>query len=179
MSPTFSAFTASIVNNANTAGTGTVSMQETTGTGTGPNSCSSGLGTANCSTINKYGGSTSLTPTAGSNTSTTIVTIKNTGTVTPGTFSLTAGTCQPSAIGPVAGTGDLCTKLNVKITTGTTTVTTVYDGLASALTGAKTLVPMAPNTATAYTFVVSLPTTLDNSYQGLQAAQTLTWTFSA
>ena len=59
MSPTFSAFTASIQNSVNTAGTGALIMEETSGGVT----CTSTDGTeglsgnsAICATINNYGG---------------------------------------------------------------------------------------------------------------------------
>jgi len=178
MSPTFSAFSASIQNSVNTAGTGALIMEETSGGVT----CKSTDGTnglsgnsATCVTINKYGGTgTLLTP---GGTATTTVVIHNAGTVAASSFSLTPGTCSQSVLGTSNGSAsDLCAKINVKVTTGSTTV---YDGAASAFSGAKTLAPLAVGGTASYTFVVSLASTADNSYQGLQASQSLTWTFSA
>ena len=176
MSPTFSAFTASIQNSTDTTASGTLVMQETSGGVT----CKSTDGTnglsgnaATCSTINKYGGtSTLLTPGGAANVTT--VTIANTGTVGASSFSLTPGTCTQSALATLAGSDtDLCAKLHVKITTGSTTV---YDGNAAAMT-AQSLAPLGAGQSAAYTFAVSLDSSADNSYQGLQASQPLTWTF--
>ncbi|MBI4901740.1 MAG: hypothetical protein HY829_14875, partial [Actinobacteria bacterium] len=92
-------------------------------------------------------------------------------------FSLTPGACAQSK--PSAATGsatDLCAKLHVKITTGGTTV---YDGSADAFKTAQQLTPLAVGASAAYTFTVSLDSTADNTYQGLQASQPLTWTFQA
>lgn len=176
MSPTFSAFTASIQNIANTAGSGALIMQESAGNAIckstdGENGLSGNAAT--CSTINKYGGvGTLLTPGGAPNVTT--VTISNTGTVAASMFSLTPGQCTQSALGAPAGTAtDLCAKLHVKITTGSTTV---YDGSASAMT-ALSLAPLASNQSADYTFAVSLDSSADNSYQGLQASQPLTWAF--
>ena len=179
MSPTFSAFTASIQNSLNTAGTGALVMTETSGSV----SCNSTDGTnglsgnsATCATINKYGGtSTLLTP--GGPANTTTVTIKNTGSITPSTFSLTPSTCTQGNLGANNGSAsDLCAKLNVKITSGGTTV---YDGTAAAFTTAKSLTPIAAGGQATFTFAVSLDSTATNAYQGLQASQPLTWTFQS
>jgi hypothetical protein len=179
MSPTFSAFTASIQNSTNSAATGTLVMQETGTAGT----CLSTDGakglsenTATCATINKYGGTTALL-TPGGAANVTTVTIKNVGTVPATTFSLTPGACTQTT--PTTTTGsatDLCAKLHVKITTG---ATTVYDGSADAFKTAQTLTALAAGASASYTFTVSLDSTADNTYQGLQASQPLTWTFQA
>lgn len=179
MSPTFSAFTASIQNDVNSAATGTLMMQETSGGVT----CRSTDGTnglsgnsATCATINKYGGTDALL-TPGGAPNVTTVTIANTGTVAATGFSLTPGTCTQSALStPVGNATDLCAKLHVKITTDGTTV---YDGSASALTTAIALTPLAGGASAGYTFAVSLDSSADNTYQGLQASQPLTWTFQA
>ena len=83
MSPTFSAFTTSIQNSVNTAGTGALVMEETSGGVT----CRSTDGTeglsgnsAICATINNYGGTSNsklLTPRGAANT--TYVVITNAG----------------------------------------------------------------------------------------------------
>lgn len=182
MSPTFSAFSASITNSVNTAGTGTLIMQETSGTTLsclstdGPNGLSGNAAT--CASINKYGGTgTRLTPGGAANITT--VTIKNLGTVAATSFSLAPGTCTQST--PTTSTGsatDLCDKLHIKITTGSTTV---YEGSADAFTTAQTLTPLAAGASAVYTFAVSLDSiaTNANTYQGLEASQPLTWTFQA
>lgn len=179
MSPTFSAFTASIQNNVNSVATGTLVMQETGADAT----CLSSDGTtglsgnaATCASINKYGGTgTLLTPGGAANVTT--VTIKNVGTVAATSFSLAPGACTQST--PTSSTGnatDLCAKLHVKITTG---ATTVYDGTADAFKTAQALTPLGVGASASYTFSVSLDSAADSSYQGLQASQPLTWTFQA
>ena len=179
MSPTFSAFTASIQSGANLASAGTLTMEETSGSVTcrsidGANGLSGN--SATCATINKYGGTGALL-TPGGAANVTTVTIANTGTVAATSFSLTPGACAQSALGtPVGNATDLCTKLHVKITTGTTTV---YEGSASALTTPVALTPLANGASASYTFAVSLDSSADNTYQGLQASQPLTWTFQS
>lgn len=178
MSPTFSAFTASIQNSVNTTASGTLIMQETSGGLTCKSTDGAAISTnaATCSTINKYGGTgTLLTPGGAANTTT--VTIANTGTVAASSFTLTPGACTQSALSTPVGTAtDLCAKLHVKITTGGTTV---YEGSASALTAVQSLTPLAAGGSASYTFAVSLDSSADNTYQGLQASQPLTWAFQA
>jgi len=184
MSPTFSAFSASITNSANTAGTGTLIMEESSaGTSKpwlstdGPNGLSGNAAT--CASINKYGGTgTLLTPGGAANITT--VTIKNVGKMAATSFSLTPGECEQSTLGASNGTAkDLCKKLHIKITTGSTPV---YDGPADAFNKTLPLTPLAAGASADYTFAVSLDSIPDatvNSYQGLQASQPLTWTFQA
>lgn len=187
MNPTVAAFTASITNNANTAGAGTLIMREQNAAGTV--TCLSTDGTGNnvtdnaatCSTINKYGGSTTVVP--GQTVSTT-VTITNVGTVPASSFTLTPGTCTQS--GNVTGSAtDLCAKLGIVITQtvggNTTTITPASSTLATlASGGALTLTaPVAPNTPVSYTFAVTLAASATNVYQGLAASQPLVWTFTS
>jgi len=186
MSPTFSAFTASITNNANNAGTGTLSMAETT-TGTSPVTCNSNVsGTANCAT-NKYGGSTTMVP---GTAVATDITIKNTGTVAAQSFTLAFGACTntPTAV-------DLCSKMLVEVKSGTGSTAKV---LTPANSTAKTLAdltapidiktvlggsPIAGGTgavAIPFTITVTMPTgTGDNAYQGAQISQAMTWSFQS
>ena len=181
MSPTFSAFTASITNSLNTAGTGTLIMQETSGNIPACLSTDGGnlsSNTATCASINKYGGTgTFLTPGGAANITT--VTIKNVGTVAATSFSLTPGDCEQSTLGASNGTAkDLCKKLHIKITTDGSPV---YDGSAYDFKTAEPLTPLAAGASAVYTFAVSLDSiaTNANTYQGLQASQPLTWTFQS
>ncbi|MRH30077.1 hypothetical protein GH740_12255 [Microbacterium sp. SYP-A9085] len=187
MSPTVAAFTASIANDTNTAGSGTLIMQETSGSGSSAATCTStdggGIGTnsATCSTINAYGGSLALVP--GTSVSTD-VTIKNTGTVPARTFSLDAGACTQGDNGLVnGGAKDLCDKITVKIVSGGDLV---YNGSLTAFTGQSVNIrqklstgPIAAGTSVSFTFTVTLDGTADNTYAGLQASQPLTWTFNS
>lgn len=184
LSPTVAAFTASIQNTINTAATGVLSMQESNSDGSVRcNSTDGGsisTNSATCSTINKYGGSTTMVP---GQTITTNISIANTGTVAAKTFSLTPGACGQSANGTVNGTAtDLCTKMTLVITSGSSTV---YSGPLSGFTApvdvlAKTTTTsVAPGATVPFSFAVTLPAGTDNTYQGLKASQVLTWTFNS
>lgn len=189
MNSSLAAFTASIVNSVNTVGEGTLIMTET-GPAPGNVTCSSnsgaggyaGTNSATCATINKYGGVLTLVP--GQSTSTT-VTITNSGTAPANTFTLAAGTCTQS--GGIAGTSatDLCSKLGIVITqtvgSTTTTVSPASSTLASLTTASPLTLtaPVAPSASVTFTFAVTLPAASGNTYQGLAAAQPLTWTFTS
>jgi hypothetical protein len=182
MSGTLSGFVASI-QNTGSAASGTLVMEEKTTGSTAPFTCLStegasiGTNTASCTTVNKFGGSTTMIP---GQTITTSVAIKNAGTVAANTFTLTPGaTCTQSANGPVSGTAtDFCAKLNVVITSGTTTV---YSGTAAALAGSapKILTAPAAGVSTPFTFAVTLDQSAGNAYQGLAATLPMTWTFAS
>ncbi|QHK19763.1 hypothetical protein GU243_08505 [Pseudarthrobacter psychrotolerans] len=184
MTGTLSGFAASITNSANTAGSGTLVMQEQS-TGTAPVTCTSnsgaggvGTNTATCATINKFGGSTVLVP---GNMVSTDITIKNIGTANAGTFALTPGAaCTQSNNGAVNGTAtDLCAKLKVVITAGGTSI---FNGTAATLAGAPAI-SITPAPAAGVSVPVNIKVTLDaaadNTYQGLAASLPLTWAFAS
>jgi hypothetical protein len=185
MSPTFSAFSASIQNTVNTTGTGALVMEETSGGVTCKSTDGAGglssIVAATCATINKYGGTTGTLLTPGGVGNTTTVVIKNSGSITPATFSLSPGACTQSNLGSSNGSAtDLCGKINIKIyAAATATGIPIYNGTATAFTTALVLTPPAATTSASYTFVVSLDSTATNSYQGLQASQPLTWAFQS
>lgn len=181
---TMSGFVASITNSNNTAATGALVMQEqnsgATVTCLSTDGGSVSTNAATCATINKFGGSTTMTP---GNTVTTPITIKNIGTVAASTFTLTpGGTCTQTNSGALNGTAvDLCAKLNVVITSG---ATTVFSGTAASLataTAAAFTMPTAPaaGTSVPFSFAVTLASSAGNAYQGLQASVPLTWSFSS
>jgi uncharacterized repeat protein (TIGR01451 family) len=187
MNSSLAAFTASITNSVNTAAAGTLIMQEQNAAGT--TTCLSTDGTGNnvatnaatCSTINKYGGSTTMVP--GQTVSTT-VTIKNVGTAPATSFTLAPGTCTQS--GNVTGSAtDLCAKLGVVLTQTVGSTTTTITPASSTLTslasgGALSLsAPVAAATTISYTFAVTLASGAGNTYQGLAASQPLVWTFTS
>lgn len=187
MNSSLAAFTASITNSINTAGAGTLIMQEQNAAGTV--TCLSTDGTGNnvtgnaatCSTINKYGGNTTMAP--GQTVSTT-VTIKNTGTDAANTFTLAPGACTQS--GNTTGSAtDLCAKLGIVITQTvagtTTTVTPASSTLASLATGGPLTLtsPVAAGATISYTFAVTLAASAGNTYQGLSSSQPLVWTFTS
>lgn len=179
MNGSLAAFTASITNTTNTAGSGTVVMQETNSDGSVICNSTDVVGVssnaATCATINKYGGNLAMVP---NQTVSTSINIKNTGTAPAATFTLTPGTCAQSTNGTTNGNAlDFCKKVNVKITVG---AAVVYTGNAFLLTAAIPLAaPVAPGATVAIKFDVTLDTTADNTYQGLKASQPLTWTFSS
>lgn len=190
-----SGFTASITNSVNTVGSGALIMTETSGA----NTCvSSGSvvtsNTATCSTINKYGASTSAVP--GTPISTT-VTITDSGSVAANSFTLTAGSCTQSTNGAFNGTdASFCGKVDVTIQeTGKTAcvypasatavcpATPTSAGTLAALSGTSpTLTPVTVAAGAARTFVITVMldgTTATNADQGLLASQPLTWAFSS
>ncbi len=181
MTGTMSAFVASITNSTNTAATGALVMEEKNGDGsvtcTSTDGGGLGVNQATCSTINKFGGSTTMSP---GRPVTSNVTLKNTGTMAASTFSLTPGTCTQSANGVPAGTAtDLCSKLNVKVTSDSSTV---FEGTLAALEAGGPISLAAPvnaGTSVPFTFDVTLDSGADNTYQGLLASMPLTWTFTA
>ena len=193
MSPTFSAFTASIMNTNDTAATGTLIMEESmTGVAIPCRSDSVSLANntnASCSTMNKYGGSTTMVPgTAGAGAVSSIVTITNKGSMAANAFSMAFGDCTKTNVGGTTNTGDLCGKMQVEVKAGSKVITplnstafslknTSIDVLAIA-----TLPPIAKDGTTVFTIKVTLPTaspTSDNDMQGLQISQPITFTYQS
>jgi hypothetical protein len=176
MSPTFSAFTAQITNDTNNASAGTLVMEETSG-GVTCKSTDGGNVTSNaatCSTINKYGGA-NLAP---GGTATTTVIIKNSGNLTPASFSLTPGSCIPSG-GVTGSAADICTKMTL-ILKQDGGVIPIYSGSLLGFSGAKTLTTVAPAATSTFTFQITFgDTSLGNTYQGLTANQSLVWKFQS
>ncbi|PDQ35859.1 MAG: hypothetical protein B5766_03955 [Candidatus Lumbricidophila eiseniae] len=179
---TLSGFVASIANSTNTAATGTLIMQEQnsgqTVTCLSTDGGSISTNAATCTTINKFGGSTTMVP--GGTGITTDITIKNTGTATASTFSLTPGaTCTKSNNGTLNGTAtDICDKMNIAITSDGTSV---FSGTLEDLAGhaAFALSSVAPGASVPFRFVVTLDSTAGNTYQGLAASVPLTWSFAS
>lgn len=181
---TLSGFAASITNSSNTAASGTLIMQEqnagATVTCLSTDGGSVSTNAATCSTINKFGGSSTMTP---GNTVNTAISIKNTGTANAATFTLTPGaTCTQSANGTINGTAtDLCAKMNLVITSG---ATTVFNGTLASFKGAAAsaiTMPAAPaaGASVPFNFAVTLDPSAGNTYQGLAASVPMTWTFTA
>jgi len=182
VSPTVSAFIASIQNSTNTTGTGYLSMQEVSGANTCNSTDGGSISTnsATCATINKYGGTAA--PLVPGGTQTTTVTVKNTGNVTANAFTLTPSACTQSNLGTPNGTAtDLCSQITLNITSG---ATTVYNGTLTAFSAPVNLVTVlgstvAANATVSFSFQVTLASGAGNTYQGLQVSQPLTWAFSS
>ncbi len=184
MTPTFSAFSASIQNSTNTAGTGTLVMEEKLGSSTTCLSTDGGSinsNSATCASINKYGGNLAMVP---GQTVTTSITIRNAGTVDATSFSLTPGACAQSNNGTTNGSAaDLCSRITVVVTSGSSTL---YSGTAAAMNTAaidvlaKTGASSVPAGGTVpITFAVKADAALGNTYQGLKISQPMTWAFGA
>lgn len=188
LTPSFAALVASIQNSTNTAATGTLTMQETSGATT----CNSNDGaaattnTATCSTINKYGGTaTALVP--GGTGNTTTLTIKNTGSLAATSFTVAGGACTQSAVSGSSFTGgatDLCSKVNISIRSGSTTI---YTGTAAAFASAGAVniltalsqANVAAGVSVPITVTAALDASANATYQGLQISQPITWAFGA
>jgi hypothetical protein len=157
---------------------------------------SQGTGATNtytCSTINKYGGTTSPLQPGGSQT--TDVTFTNTGAGNGTSFTLKAGACTQTpaastAVTPnipnlcTAGTGEI--GVSVSCVVGTTYTGTpwtdlvypagTFNGLTTTLThGAAGLTAGSSWTCR---FVVTLNTNANPADQGIQISQPLTWTLN-
>ena len=190
MTNTLSAFVATIVNTNDTAAAGSVVLQESNANAS--TSCSStdsttvSTNSSNCATINKYGGSTTMTPSNAAGTTNTVVTtvnFRNTGSATATSFTLNVGACTQSRNGTVNGSAtDLCSKLRGTISSGSTVIgsATLAQAAGVTFTLPASLVPAANSATTIpFTFTIYLDGSADNSYQGLSASQPITWTLSS
>ena len=185
-SPTLGAFTASISGSANSAGSGSIVMQEMDSTGT--ITCLStddggvSLNTASCPGINRYGGSVGMGP---GDSAVVVTYIKNVGTASASSFALVPGPCVQSATGALSGSAtDFCSKIGVTIASGPTGI---FSGTAAALGGVGSIdllskLGLAKYTAglqVTFTVTTKMDASVDNSYQGLKVTQPMTWTFGA
>jgi hypothetical protein len=185
-SPTLGAFTASITGGANSAGSGTIVMQEMDSSGAviclSTDEGGVSTNTASCPAMNKYGGDLGMRP----GESVVIVTyIKNIGSVAAASFSLTPGACVQSATGTRPGTAtDFCSKISVSITSGSSSI---FSGTAATLGGVGAIDVLSrlglPRIAAGQQTPISVTTTMDptvdNSYQGLKVSQPITWAYEA
>ena len=177
-----SGFTSTITNATNTASSAALAVSETSGAAT----CLSYDSTANCTTINKYGGTG--TPLAPGSSNTTTVTFNNTGSVAVGSATLAPGTCVATTTGATGSTtpttpnttaGNLCSVLQVAVFKGATAAgTPYYTGSLAAFTATAAVEPIAVAANQPYTFRVTLPASATTVIQGQQVSQPLTWTFN-
>lgn len=177
---TLAGFTAAITNSSNTAGNGSLVMQEqnssATVTCTSTDSTTLSVNSATCSTINKFGGSNTMVP--GSSVATTIA-IKNTGTSAASSFTLTPGSCTQTNNQSSYGTAtDLCSKEALTIVSGSTTI---FSGTLASLASGGVIALTAPaaGVSTNFTFTVTMNSSAGNTYQALTASLPLTWTFNS
>jgi len=169
----------------NSAGTGTVVMQETDSSGSVICLSTDGGGVwsndAICSAMNRYGGDLGMHP---GDSAVVVTYIRNVGTVAAA-FSLTPGACVQAATAPSSGSAtDFCSKIAVSITSGSTTI---VNGTAATLGSVGAidvlsrlgLARVQPGLQITFTVTTTMDPTVDNSYQGLKVSQPMTWTFSA
>lgn len=178
-----SGFLATITNTTNTVATAAMAITETSGGST----CNSYDTTANCTTINKYGGT--AVPLIPGGSQTTLVTFTNSGTVAVGAATMKGGTCTATARAvtgastpttPNTDPGNLCSQLVLNVYKGATTTTAIFTGpLSTYQTAAATaLGTLAVGAVQDYNFVVSLPAGAGNAVQGQQVSQPIVWTFN-
>ena len=194
---TLSGFTASINNTANSVASGTLLLQENQGATTCLSSGNTiGTNAGTCATINKYGGGTNAVPGVAASST---VSLKNIGTSSAATFTLTAGACAAAAnaaTSPYAGTdtAGFCGKVDVTIEDDTvvgtpTCVVPVAAAACAAPAATNTLATLAAGPALGlttlaagatrtYKFTVMIDNSATNADQGLQASQSLTWLVS-
>jgi hypothetical protein len=195
---TISGFTASITNTQNTTGSGTLLMQETNNAGTvscysngvAAGSAVGATNSNNCATINKLGGDQTggLNLAPGTAGTATIVKVKNAGTVDASQFTLTPASCTQSnntgnaAVIANGSATDFCTKVNVTIKQGSTTI---FAGTAAQLSAGSGATPLPANlgavpsgTTVTLEFDVSLDSSATNAYQGLALSLPMTWQFT-
>lgn len=190
LNPTFSGVIAQITNDNNTAATGTLTMQESSTDSAGnPIICNStdanSTNSAVCSTINKYGGTTTpLIP--GAAPVVTSLNIANTGNIPATQFTLAGGTCTQSAVSGASTSGtatDLCSKVNIVVKSGDTVI---FQGTAAAFQGSTSDIlgklgksSVAAGESIPLTVSAQLDASAGATYQGLQISQPMTWTFQS
>jgi hypothetical protein len=177
---TLSSWTTAIIHNDTntTSATDAVALSEADGVGTvcvDTGTVGDGSNTATCSTINKYGGTTTPLSPGGAGNATT-VTLKNTGSAT-GNLTLTASGCTKSA-GISGATDNICDYVNLTVECPTPTST--YSGTLTAFAsaGAQTVASLAAGASVACTFTVSLPANAPADIATQVASQPLTWTLT-
>lgn len=192
VSGTLSSWTSAIIgNDTNTVATASaVILREV---GPGPQTCLSSSGAGNsftCSTINKYGGTT--TPLNPGSSQVTDVVFSNVGASAASTFVLTAGSCTQN---PTAGSGtppaaNVCTNADLTVAISCSNGATYSAGgawtdlvsaagapgsISSPLTHTATIAAGASFTCR---FTVALGAAANVLDQGITASQPLTWTLN-
>lgn len=184
VSGTLSSWTSAIVTNDgnDVASAAAVSLEESSGGVVCVDTAASATNTATCSTINKYGGTT--TPLAPGQSQTVTVSLKNTGTGN-GALTLDADACTSSAVAGSSGAEPtaypLCSQLRVALscTNPVTSFAAVTPATFAAETGPRVIAALGPNAATQCTFTVTLTATSPAGYASQVASQVLRWTLVA
>jgi hypothetical protein len=188
---TLSSWTSALItNDTNTAGATAsyVALVESDGTHTCDTTSASNNTDASCSTINKYGGVTTMSP---GDSRVVDVTFTNPGTGVGNTFSYAPGTCTPTN-----GTGgiDLCTGGDLTVAVSCSTGATYNSGAVVAALSQSAVAPgslasktwtstpaLAGASATAVTcqFTTALASASPPVDAGSQVSQPVTWTLDA
>jgi hypothetical protein len=191
VSGTLSSWTSAVIgNDTNTVATAdAVILREVSGA----NTCLSSSGAANsytCSTINKYGGTSS--PLAPGGSQSTDVVFSNVGSASASSFVLTTGSCSQT---PTAGTGtppaaNVCTSGELTVAVSCSSGSAYSAGsawvdlvsaagapgsIAGTLTHTATL---APGSSFTCRFTIALSGSASVLAQGITASQPLTWTLN-
>lgn len=193
---TLANFNATIINSSNTFQSGTVVLKETQGATT---CLSTGAGVITdtnsftCATIDKFGGASNPNQKPGGTAISTVVSVKNDGTINASTFTLTPGSCTTAQTGAYHGsnTAGFCGKVNITVEDDTGSAACIYPaqaGACPALSSSNTLSGLAGGGAITlnggslaagatrtYTFKVQLDSSAGNDMQGLTATLPLTW----
>jgi hypothetical protein len=193
-------FSAGITNPTNTFSSGTVVLKEAAGAtscfSTGTGTTVSAANTANCTTIDDFGGPINQGP--GSAAQTQVLNLSNVGTINGATFTLAPGACGAVAAtntAPYSGsdTAGFCGKVDVTIENDTTaTPSCIYPagaGACPALSATNTLATLGASPALSlgalaagasdkFTVKTQIDAGATNADQGLTASMPFTWTLN-
>lgn len=192
-SGTLSSWTAAVIeNDTNTVATAeAVILSETDGVATCASSDAPASNSFTCTTINKYGGTSS--PLAPGDDQVVDVTFTNTGAADAASFELAPGACSqtPTAGSGTPATADLCATGELTVAVGCSPGATYVPGSAwSDLTYAAAAPPTATDTHAATAgdldadatwtcrFTVALASGASVLAQGVTVSQPLTWTLA-
>ncbi|HTW21669.1 MAG TPA: hypothetical protein VME70_15850 [Mycobacteriales bacterium] len=193
-------FSAGITNPTNSYSSGTVVLKEAAGatscysTGTGTTVTASN--TANCTTIDDFGGAVNQGP--GSAVNSQVLNLTNVGTINGATFTVNPSACAATAAtntSPYSGsdTSGFCGKVDITIENDTTgTPSCVYPAGAGACpalsntynlstfgsAGALSLGALAAGSSDKFTVKTQIDSGATNADQGLTASVPMTWTLN-
>jgi len=193
-------FSAGITNPNNNFSSGTVVLKEAAGAtscfSTGAGTTVTASNTANCTTIDDFGGAINQGP--GSPVNTQVLNLSNVGTINGATFTVAPSACTAAGAAntsPYTGTdtAGFCGKVNVTIQNDTTgTPSCVYPagaGACPALASTKTLATLgasptlalgalAAGSTDTFTVKTQIDASATNIDQGLAASVPFTWTLN-
>lgn len=191
VSGTLSSWTSALItNDDNSAGASAIyiALVETDGTNTCDTTTEPSNTDTSCSTINKYGGNTSMSP---GDSEVVDVTFTNPGTSDGNTFSYALGTCTPTN---GSGGVNLCTDGDLTLAVSCSTGATYSAGSAIAALGQSAAAPgsltskswagspaleAASASAVTCRFTTTLVSSAPPDDAGSQVTQPITWTLTA